>query len=222
MSKQLLFLLGITVLPLGIILCQLTLGLTGIVGYSLYKIAFIVPPLLYCYMYNISVVRDIWRPQYWRNGIGQAASVGTLIIGICWGMYALFGDLFINEQYIVNQMRSQFSVTISTVLFIAPITIFFNSLLEETFYRGFAFGQLQEKNLIIAYLVPSIAFTVQHVLFIWQWLPLGALYLVAICLLFFALLAADLYRHTNTIVAPWVLHVAGDIGMMGIAVWLLW
>ena len=64
-----------------------------------------------------------------------------------------------------------------------------DSFLEEFFYRGFAFGLLAKKQRTWGYLLPALAFTVQHILFIHHWmtpLPLalavGGLFVLALVL----------------------------------------
>ena len=149
-------------LPLLIIYLQLSLGLTGVLGYSLYKLAFIIPPIAYCWSKGLSLNKDIWQWQNWRQGFWPALGTGMIAIIIFWGVYALFGSLFVDEHLIVQKMSEQFSVTAKTVLLIAPITIIINSLLEESFYRGFAFGRLYSISPLLAFLVPSAVFSIQH------------------------------------------------------------
>ena len=38
----------------------------------------------------------------------------------------------------------------------------------------------------------------------------------------FALVLQKVYEAADSIVAPWVIHILGDVAMMGIAVSLLW
>ena len=112
-------------------------------------------------------------------------------------------------------------MTATTVLLIAPFTIIINSLLEEFFYRGFSFGLLAKKNAIVGYLLPAAVYTAQHVLFFREWLDPIPFIIATAGLFVFALILSKVYSATQTIVAPWIIHIFGDIAMMGIAVTLL-
>ncbi len=216
---------ALILLPLAMIGLQLALDLDtawGILGYSLYKLFFIVPPLLYCWAKGVSVPRDILKFKNWRNGLCGAAVLGGLAVLIFWGAYYLLGDLLLDKAMIVDKIADQFKVTPSTVFLIAPITIFANSFLEEFFYRGFAFGLLVKKHRRLGYLLPAAAFTVQHLLFIYHWVSPLPFALAVVGLMVFALVAQAVYEKADSIVAPWLLHIFGDVAMMGIAVTLLW
>ena len=69
---------------------QLALGLDGVVGYSLYKVAFLVPPLIYCRATGLGVWRDILKPQNWRRRLPAALGLGVAAVGIFWGVYFLW------------------------------------------------------------------------------------------------------------------------------------
>ena len=218
----------LVVLPLAVILLQWALDLPvhmGQIGNSLYKFAFVIPPVIYCLVYNESIKSEIFKLQNWRNGIKLSVGLGFLAIGIFWTLYYLLADRLLPKETlekIAENIDSQFGVTRENIWYRAPYTILINSMLEEFFYRGFAFGQLLKKNRLIGYLLPASVFTVQHVLFFnqWEmeWLPFV---LAVVGLIFFALVLQWVYAKTNTLIAPWLIHAFGDIAMMGIAVILL-
>ena len=218
-------LITLILLPLGVIGIQLALDLDrvlGVVGYSLYKVCFLVPPLIYCRMLGIRVFGDILKLTNGRRCLGPAFGLGGLAVLIFWGVYYLLGDLLLDKAMIAAKIGDQFSVTAGTVLLIAPITIFVNSLLEEFFYRGFAFGLLVKKRRWLGYLLPATVFTVHHMLFIYHWvtpLPFG---MAVVGLFVLALVLEKLYEKADSIVAPWLVHMFGDAAMMGIAVTMLW
>jgi membrane protease YdiL (CAAX protease family) len=220
-ARQAALVIGMLVLPLCVICLQQQFPSRNWITYSLYKIAFLIPPLLYCRVYGIRVVQDIMRPSHWRRGTAVAVRLGLLAIGIFWLAYYALGDFLLDKAHIRQRIDAQFHVNATTILLIAPITILLNSLLEEFFYRGFAFGQMARWNRTAAYLLPSIAFTVQHLLFIWHWVTPLPLTLAVIGLFVFALVVSWLYAAYGTIIAPWLAHVCGDIAMMGIAITLV-
>jgi len=216
---------ALTVLPLAVICIQLALDLDsvlGVAGYSLYKLCFLVPPLVYCRMQGINVRRDVLKLHNWRNCFATALALGGLGVGIFGGAYWLLGDVLLDKAAIVEKISEQFSVNASTVLIVAPITIFLNSLLEECFYRGFTFGLLAKANKPLAYLLPATVFTIQHVMFIYHWVTPLPLAMAVVGLFVFALVLQKLYQRADSIVAPWLVHICGDVAMMGIAMSMLW
>lgn len=215
-------LLLFTILPLAVIGLQLAFGLEGVVGYSLYKLAFLIPPILYCRKHGVELRRDILRFSNWRNGWWQSLGLGLSAIAVFWGAYALLGPYLVDEGKIVQKIDQQFGVTSTTVLLVAPFTVLINSLLEEFFYRGFAYGQLRNTHPRWAAIVPAAVFATQHMLFIYHWVGFAANVLAAIALLVFALVLQELYRRTETIVSVWIMHMLGDVAMMGLAIWMLY
>ena len=215
-------LVGLIILPLAMVIIQLAFNLDGVVGYSLYKVLFLVPPLIYCRVRGISVLGDVLRPANWRNRLPAAIGLGLACGAIFLSVYFIAIDWLVDRSVIVERMGAQFSVTAATVALVAPVTIFLNSLLEEFFYRGFAFGQLVRRRRILGCCLPAAAFAAQHLLFINQWLAPGLLALAGVGLFAFAWILQVLYAKTGSIVAPWVVHMFADLAMMTIALLLLW
>lgn len=217
-------LIAMVLLPLAVIGLQLALdlnGLWGVAGYSLYKICFLVPPLIYCRSQGIGLCRDILKLQNWRRGLPLAVSLGGLAVLIFWGTYYALGDVLLDRAMIAAKIGHQFNVTPETIFLIAPVTIFFNSLLEEFFYRGFAFGLLVRKHCSIGYLLPAAVFTLQHVLFIYHWVTPLPFCMAVGGLFVFAVVLQRMYQQADSIVSPWLVHIFGDIAMMGIAFTML-
>lgn len=217
-------LITLILLPLAVIGVQIALDLDslwGVFGYSLYKIFFLVPPLIYCRVRGIGVLGEILKLRNWRQCLSVAVWLGGLAVLIFWGTYYLLSDLLLDKALIVEKIGDQFSVTASTVLLIAPVTIFANSLLEEFFYRGFAFGLLVKRQRWLGILLPATVFTVQHTLFIYHWVTPLPFAIAVVGLFVFALVLQKIYEKADSIVAPWLIHVFGDVAMMGIAVTML-
>ena len=218
-------LIALILLPLAVIGVQLALDLDrvlGVFGYSLYKLCFLIPPIIYCRMLGISVFGDILKLRNWRRCLPAAGWLGGLAVLIFWGAWYVLGDLLVDKAMIAKKIGEQFSVTASTVFLIAPITIFVNSLLEEFFYRGFAFGLLVKRQRRLGYLLPATVFTVQHILFIYHWVTPLPFTMAVVALFVLALVLEKMYEKADSIAAPWLIHVFGDVAMMGIAVTMLW
>jgi CAAX protease family protein len=211
----------LTLLPLVVIAVQLGSGATGWLGYTPYKFALLVPPLIYCRVTRISVRHDILKLQNWRRGLKRSVVLGVTAIAIFWGTYYALADRLLDKAVIGEKIGERFHVTAENVYWVAPLTIFFNSFLEEFFYRGFAFGLLVRRNAWVGYLAPAAAFTVQHLAFTYHWAGWAPIAMGVVALLVFSLVLQKIYAVTDTLVAPWLIHMFGDVAMMGIAVTLL-
>ncbi len=214
-------LIVLVLLPLFVIALQVMAGAEGAAANSVYKLAFIIPPIVYCKLKGISLWHDIFKWQNWRNQLRLSLVLGIAAAVIFLVAYAAFGNLLLDKAAITAKIQQQFSVSAATVLMIAPVTIILNSLVEEFFYRGFAFGQLAPKNAALGTLLPAIVFTVQHLLFIYHWVTLLPLLLAIVGLMVFAIVLQAVYAAADTIVAPWVIHICGDVAMMLIAMELV-
>ena len=218
-------LIALILLPLGVIGVQLVFELGkewGNLGYSLYKVCFLVPPLIYCRMKGIRVGRDIFVLKNWRRYLWLAVGLGILSIAVFWGLYfSLRETLNIDEDLIVKSTSEQFGVNRNNIFYVAPITIFLNSMLEEFFHRGFSFGLLVKKNRWLGYLLPASVFTIQHILFIYKWTAPLKLVIAIVALFVFALVLQKIYEKAESLITPWVIHIMADIAMMGVAIWLM-
>ena len=218
-------LIAIILLPLLVIGVQIGLGLAerwGQLGYSLYKVCFLVSPIVYCRLCGINIGRDIFGWQNWRRYLKLAVGLGLLSVAVFWGLYfSLRGVLNIDEKLIIQSTQEQFGVTRKNVLYIAPITIFLNSLLEEFFHRGFSFGLLVKKNRWLGYLLPATVFTIQHILFIYSWTTPAKLTIAIVALFVFALILQKVYEKSESLVTPWLIHIFADVAMMGVAIYLM-
>jgi membrane protease YdiL (CAAX protease family) len=214
-------LVGLLLLPLAIILAQIAIGATGGLANGVYKLAFLIPPIVYCRLHGIQIGRDIFRWQNWRNHLGLSIVLGLMTAAIFVALYAAIGPLLVDKAAIAAKIQRQFGVTAGTVLLIAPWTIVVNSLIEEFFYRGFAFGLIGQRRPLLATLLPAAVFAVQHLLFAYHWVGPGTVVLGVAALFVFSLVAQAMYVASDTIVAPWIIHICGDLAMMGIAVELI-
>ncbi|HEY2838562.1 MAG TPA: CPBP family intramembrane glutamic endopeptidase [Pirellulales bacterium] len=222
-------LIALAMLPLAVIVCQLIAFAAMLeptesvspIQYSIYKLAFILPPLWYCWRNHVGLFRDVFKFRNWRNGLPVAIGLGLVGAAIFLGVYFTVGDLLIDKNAVVEKIDNQFGVNRTTVMLVAPFTVLLNSLLEEFFYRGFSFGLLVRRNRALGYLLPAVTFTAQHVLFIYHWAPWYSLLIGVVGLFVFALIVEWLYERYDTIVAPWVAHGCCDIAMMAIAAMML-
>ena len=193
-------LVGLLLLPLAIIALQIASGATGGLANGVYKVAFVVPPIVYCRVHSIHIGRDVFRWQNSRNGLGLSLVIGLVTAIIFVAFYAACGHLLVDKRAIAEKIQQQFGVTAGTVLLIAPWTIMINSLIEEFFYRGFSFGLIAKQRLLLGTLLPAAVFTVQHLMFAYHWVGPGILAIGIAALFVFSLVEQAMYAAADSIV----------------------
>ncbi len=225
-TRGLPLLVALVLLPLAVIVGQLIAGSHGPVGYSLYKFAFLLPPILYCRWQGIGVFRDILKFRHWRNGLGWAAALSLGAALIFAGAYWAWSDVLIDEAKIVEKIDAQFGVSKQTVLLVeadrplvAPITILLNSLWKSSFIAASHSGCWPEE---FAHGLPAAGRGV-HGAAPAVHLSLGrtggacAGDRLAVRAVAGARVAVPEVRYDRR---PWVVHIGGDVAMMGIALTL--
>ena len=96
-------LIALILLPLCVIAVQLALELQGVVGYSIYKLFLLIPPIVYCRLKGISIVGDIFKPGNWQNRLTLAVGLGAAAVLIFWGAYWLLGDMLLDKDAIASR-----------------------------------------------------------------------------------------------------------------------
>ena len=72
---------ALILLPLAAIGLQLSFGLHGAMN-SLYKLCFLIPPLVYCRTQGIGVFNDILKFRNWRRCLGVALGLAIFAITV--------------------------------------------------------------------------------------------------------------------------------------------
>ena len=210
--------IALAVFPLIVIAVQLWQKLP----YPTYKLFLLLPPIVYCWLRGIPIHNEVLKFRNWRQGLGPAIALGALSVVVFWTVWWFFADALVDRKLIIDHIDHQFGMNAKAFIMIAPFTCLINSLNEEFFFRSFAFGQLRKHNRAVAYLLPAAVFVFQHVLFFYLWLGLGATAIACAGLGVFAIVLQWQYERYDTVVAPWVTHIFGDIAMMGVAADLLY
>jgi membrane protease YdiL (CAAX protease family) len=152
-------------------------------------------------------------------GVGFGLAVALAMMGL----YALVLKplgLFEHPGTAVREKVASFGVT-SLPLFIA-LAMFYalvHSLLEEYYWRWFIFGQLERQTkLSAAIAISSIGFAAHHVLVLAHYFgwtsPLT--WLLTACIAIGGAVWAWLYRHSDSLLAPWVSHAIVDAAIFAV------
>ncbi len=156
-----------------------------------------------------------------RQSILPGIVMGVLIVAVGLGAYFAYlktSPYLENAPRLISEKVADMGITgptmyIAFALFLAIP----HSLLEEYYWRWFAFGQLRQvAPLAAAMLLSSVGFMSHHVIVIHQFLQQGwtITLFFSFCVGFGGFLWAWLYWRYRSLYGPWVSHLLVDCGIM--------
>ena len=139
----------------------------------------------------------------------SGAGIFTFILGA----YFILGNLF-DFSNIVSSLSENVGVNNNNFIFVAIYISFVNSLLEEFFFRGFAFLKLKEvSNRKFAYIFSSLAFALYHVAMMIGWFDIS-LFLLTIVGLFIGGLIFNYFNEKyKNIYVTWLIHMFANFAI---------
>ncbi len=158
-----------------------------------------------------------WRPLALLKGnrrqLAAAAGLGGVVFAVIFGGYLLLRNVF-DFSAIVGALEQNAGVTRENFVFISCYIAVVNSLLEELFFRGFAFGALSRTTgQPAAYAVSSLCFALYHTAMMLGWFsPL--LFLLAMAgLAAGGVIFAWLNRRNGSILPSWAVHMCANLAI---------
>ncbi len=180
---------------------------------SIYKIfLFAVVPLIYCWFDNKIKFKEYFAIRDKRQVfISLALGIGVYLF-ILAGYYVLKG--FINLDNIALQLENNLNVNKDNFIFVALYISFVNSMLEELFFRGFAFLTLNRyTSKLYSYGLSALAFSIYHVSILANWFNI-IIYVVFIAGLFATGLFFNyLNENYKNIYNSWIVHMCANFSI---------
>ncbi len=179
---------------------------------SLIKLSlFLALPLLFCLRDKSISFKNLFKAN--KKSISRALILGICVYGIILGAYFILGPFF-DMSMITTSLENNIGVNKSNFVFVAIYISFVNSLLEEFFFRGFAFLSLKEvSNRKLSYIFSSLAFSLYHIAIMTNWFGL-TLYMILIVSLFVGGLIFDwLNEKYNNIYSSWLVHMCANFAI---------
>ena len=187
---------------------------------SLIKIiVFLSLILIYCFInkdFSYFNIFKIKSKKYFLSSIFLGVFIYIFIIT----SYLLTKN-YIDFSEISSSLISKENISAKNFIFVAIYISFFNSLLEEMFFRGFAFIQLKKfSSLKFSYLFSSITFALYHVFIMGNWFSLPILLLLILALVIAGLIF-DYFDRNSIIYNSYVIHMAANFSINTIGFILL-
>ena len=147
-----------------------------------------------------------------RDGL-IAFGLGVGVFAAVMGAYFLLGD-YIDLSGIRDSLTAGAGVSAENFLYVALYISFVNSLLEEFFFRGFAFLTLKkEMGRRFAYLFSSAAFALYHVGMTGGWFNIW-IYLLSMAGLFVGgCIFNFLNERSESIYPSWIVHMFANFAI---------
>ncbi len=167
---------------------------------------FIVLPLVIGFIFKTK----IWI--FWK--INKKSLIYWSIFWVIWSILVFLAYYFLRDYISWDDIKNSLAVRwINSLTFIFAFiyVMFWNSLIEEFFFRWFIFHFLVEKYKYFAYFFSAILFALYHMAIFWDWFNIY-LMIVAIFGLFLGwIFFSWLYKKTSWIWWAWIFHILVDL-----------
>jgi len=179
---------------------------------SLIKLViFLALPALYAHYDNTLQAKNLFTVN--KQGVALSLGLGAIIYLIILGGYLLLKNVF-DFSAITTSLTNNIGVNRNNFIFVSLYISFVNSLLEEFFFRGFAFLTLKKVSTRrFAYLFSAIAFALYHVAMMIGWFSIEVFIIVLAGLFAGGLIFNYLNEKSNTIYPSWLVHMFANFAI---------
>lgn len=174
-------------------------------------VLFLVIPWIYSVYDKDIRIKELFLPK--KSGIKPALVLGVSVYVVILGGYLLLKDVF-DFSKITGTLTKNIGVSKQNFIFVSLYISFVNSLLEEFFFRGFAFLNL--KRIIsrkFAYFFSASVFAVYHIAMMIGWFGIGVFLIVMAGLFAGGLIFDYLNEKSETIYTSWLVHMFANFSI---------
>ena len=138
---------------------------------------------------------------------------GIAVFSFILGAYLVLGGFF-DFSNVVSSLSENAGVNINNFIFVAIYISFINSLLEEFFFRGFAFLKLKEvASRKFSYIFSSLAFAFYHVAMMIGWFDIS-LFILTLSGLFIGGIIFNYFNEKyKNIYVSWLIHMFANFAI---------
>lgn len=178
----------------------------GYAAKSAVKLAlFLCLPVLCAAVCRDGSLKEVIIPD--RKGITFAALTGAAVYAIVLGAYLIFRNVF-DFSALTSSLTSTTGVSKENFLWVALYISFVNSLLEEYFFRGFAFLTLRKHaGRRFAYIFSAAMFALYHIAMMIGWFSWMVIALALAGLFVGGLIFNRFDEKYGNIYMSWLIHM---------------
>ena len=181
-------------------------------------ILFVIVPFMLVKKRDKSFLKKLIRPK--REGFIKSILLGCSLLALVLFLYFLLQDVYDFSKVI--PLLAESGINNSNFWLVCFHISLVNSLVEEFFFRGYAFLLLKKSiKTVYAYLFSSLMFALYHITIIYEWfsLPIFIFSILSIMLLGFVLNYLD--EKNENIYNSWMSHMFVNFGINTIGLMLL-
>jgi len=172
---------------------------------------FLSIPVGYSLFDKGATIRSLFKLE--KKPFLQSLLLGAIVYAVIISAYFLVGSFF-DFSKVTTSLQSKIGVNKNNFVFVAIYISFINSLLEEFFFRGFAFLTLKKMlGRRVSYIFSALTFSVYHIAIMTSWFtPL--LFVLLISGLFIAGVFFNwLDEKTDSIYTSWFVHMFANFSI---------
>ncbi len=174
-------------------------------------VLFLILPAVYSFCDKDIKIKEIFIPE--KRGIKLAIILCILVYVIILGGYLLLKDVF-DFSEVTSTLTANIGVTGDNFIFVSLYISFVNSLLEEFFFRGFAFITLKRiTSRKFAYLFSAAVFAVYHIAMMIGWFSLDVFLVIMAGLFAGGLIFNYLNERSATVYPSWLVHMFANFAI---------
>jgi len=174
-------------------------------------ILFLVFPVVYTVFDKELTVKQLFIPD--KKGIAVAAGLGVAVYAVILGGYFALRNVF-DFSGITKSLVSNIGVHKGNFIFVSLYISFVNSLLEEFFFRGFAFLTLKRgATERFAYIFSAAVFSLYHVAMMIGWFSVELFVIVLAGLFIGGLIFNKLNAKSGTVYPSWLTHMFANFAI---------
>ena len=203
---------------LSVLICTLAMCLVDAVIKPpyLYKslskiVVFLIIPYIYVARYDQEAFKKLFTPN--KSNLKISIPLGILVFSVVMIAYFICRQ-FIDLGVIQNILTSNADINAENFVFVAIYISFFNSLLEEFFFRGYAFLIVKKySSRKFAYIFSAFMFSFYHVGMTSGWFNI-LIYILALVGLFIGGCIFNYLNETcDNIYSSWIVHMCANFAI---------
>lgn len=168
-------------------------------------VLFLLLPIIYSLIDKNCDLKRLFKPN--KKGFLLALGLGGAVYAVVLGAFLLFKDVF-DFSSLTSSLTESTGVNKTNFIFVALYISFANSLLEEFFFRGFAFLTLKGYlNKTVAYTVSAALFAAYHIAMMIGWFGLPVILLSLLGLFAGGIIFNFFNEKYNNIYLSWLVHM---------------
>ena len=201
-----------TQIPILVIIACIVMGVIDAViqpGYAVKSaikiVMFLLIPIAYVFFNKEISIAQLFKPD--KKGFIIALSSGFAVYSVVLGAYFTFRNIF-DFSSLTDSLNETTGVNKSNFIWVAVYISFVNSLLEEYFFRGFAFITLKKStSRKFAYIFSSLLFALYHIAMMIGWFGIPVILISLIGLFVGGMIFNRFDEKSGNIYLSWLIHM---------------